>query len=105
LAEPYLFLPSLLILSWLFVLLRPWLKVGTGKLLVVATLLMAGMLALSCLVWVWWQGKDEEEPSILTSPLTTPIRDGGTTGGSDSPAVQQKADRATGNRRPKEILK
>jgi hypothetical protein len=62
LVEPYLSLPSLLILAWLFVLLQPWLKVGTGILLVIATLLMAGMLALSCLVWVWWQGEDEEGP-------------------------------------------
>jgi len=60
-----------------------------------ATLLMAGILALSYLCWVWWHGKDEEEPSTLTSPLTTPIRDGGTVGGIDSPAVRQKADGAT----------
>jgi hypothetical protein len=60
LPEPYLFLPSLLILAWLFVLLRPWLRLGTGMLLVVATLLMAGALALLCILWVRWQQKDEE---------------------------------------------
>ena len=62
LLEPYLFLPSLLVLAWLFVLLRPWLSLGTGMLLVVATLLMAGVLALLCILWVRWQGKNEEEP-------------------------------------------
>jgi hypothetical protein len=58
--EPYLFLPCLLVLAWLFVLLRPWLKLGTGTLLIVATLLMAGVLVPFCILWVWWQRKDEK---------------------------------------------
>lgn len=70
LVEPYLFLPSMLILAWLFVLVRPWLKLGTGTLLVVATLLMAGMLSLACIVWVWWQGMDEEKHSTLSLATT-----------------------------------
>lgn len=60
LVEPYLFLPCLLILVWLFVLLQPWLNLGTGILLVVATLLVAGVLTLLCILWVRWQQKDEE---------------------------------------------
>ncbi len=80
LVEPYLFLPGMLILAWLFVLMRPWLKLGTGTLLVVATLLSAGLVALGCLVWVWWQGMEEQETPTLTSSLTTPIRNGGTVG-------------------------
>jgi hypothetical protein len=55
-----LFLPCLLVLAWLFVLLRPWLKLGTGTLLIVATLLMAGVLVPFCILWVWWQRKDEK---------------------------------------------
>lgn len=88
LVEPYLFLPSMLILGWLCVLLRPWLKLGTGTLLLLATLLTAGLLALACIVWVWWQGKDQEEPSTLPLPATPPAR-GGTLGGSASPTLRQ----------------
>jgi hypothetical protein len=65
LVEPYLFVPSLLVLAWLFVLLRPWLSLGTGMLLVVSTLLTAVVLALLCMVWVWLQQMDEEQPRDL----------------------------------------
>jgi hypothetical protein len=61
LLEPYLFLPSLLILAWLFVTLRQWLELRTGFLLILAAMLDAVILLILCLVWVWWQGKDEEE--------------------------------------------
>ena len=61
LLEPYLFLPSLLILSWLVVLLRHWLQLPTGILLILAAILVAIILSLFCLLWVWSQGKDEEE--------------------------------------------
>jgi hypothetical protein len=60
LLEPFFFLPSLLILAWLFVLQRSWLKLGTGMLLVVAALLIP-VLALLCTLWVWWQQKAEEQ--------------------------------------------
>lgn len=59
LLEPFFFLPSLLILAWLFVLMRSWLKLGTGMGLVVAILLVAA-LAMLCVLWVWWQQRDEE---------------------------------------------
>lgn len=61
LLEPYLFLPSLLILAWLFVLLRHWLTLGTGILLVLAVLLTAAVLVSLCVSWVWWQSKGETE--------------------------------------------
>ncbi|HUO08322.1 MAG TPA: hypothetical protein VM008_08495 [Phycisphaerae bacterium] len=67
LVEPYLFLPSLLVLAWLFILLRSWLNLGTGMLLVVSTLLTAGVLALLCILWVWWQWKDEVPPNERTA--------------------------------------
>jgi len=62
LLEPYFFLPALLILAWLFVLLRHWLALGTGMLLVVTTVLVATMLFVFCLLWVLAQGKYETEP-------------------------------------------
>lgn len=60
LLEPYFFLPSLLIFAWLFVLLRQWHKFGTGILLMLAAILVAMILSLFCLLWVWLQEKDEE---------------------------------------------
>ena len=63
LLEPYLFLPSLLILTWLFVLLQHRLALNTGILLVLCAILVAVILFVLCLVWVWAQEKDEEEQS------------------------------------------
>ena len=62
LLEPYFFLPGLLILGWLFVLLRQWLEIGAGVLVVVSTILAGMMISLFCILWVWWQRKDEGEP-------------------------------------------
>jgi hypothetical protein len=53
LAEPYFFLPCLLILAWLLILLRFWLKSGTGTLVVMAIVLTAIALPLLCMLWVW----------------------------------------------------
>jgi hypothetical protein len=69
LLEPYLFLPNLLIFAWRFVLLRPWLKLDTGILMVLSSILAAVMLSVLCIAWVWRQGKNEEEPRNLPQPL------------------------------------
>jgi chromate transport protein ChrA len=57
-----MFLPSLLILAWLFLLLRHWLTLNLGLLLGLAIILVAVMLSVVCVVWVRWQAKDEKEP-------------------------------------------
>jgi hypothetical protein len=59
LLEPYMFLPSLLILAWLFVLMSHRLSLGKGTMLMLAVLLVAVILPLLCILWVWWEGKDE----------------------------------------------
>jgi hypothetical protein len=61
LLEPYFFLPALLILAWLFVLLRHWLTLGTGMLLVLSSALLATMLFVFCFLWVRAQEKYEVE--------------------------------------------
>jgi hypothetical protein len=60
LLEPFFFLPSFLIVAWLFVLLRQWLALSAGALVALSTLLAVVMISVFCLVWVWWQQKDEE---------------------------------------------
>ncbi len=62
LIEPFFFLPTLLVLGWLFVLLRQFLALSTGTLVVLSTTLAVGMIATLCLVWVWWQRNDEDQP-------------------------------------------
>ena len=61
LLEPFFFLPCLLILAWLFVLLRQWLALGAGVIAVLSTILAVVMISVLCMVWVKWQQKDEEE--------------------------------------------
>jgi hypothetical protein len=60
LLEPFFFLPCLLISAWLFVLLRPWLALGAGALAVLSAILAGVMISGFCMVWVWWQQKDEK---------------------------------------------
>jgi hypothetical protein len=60
LLEPFFFLPTLLVLAWLFVLLRQWLTLGAGVLLFLSTILALIIISLLCIVWVWWQQKDEK---------------------------------------------
>jgi len=60
LLEPYLFLPSLLFLAWVFVLLHHWLTLGTVAVLMLSAVLVASLIFLFCVLWVWAQTKDEE---------------------------------------------
>jgi hypothetical protein len=55
LLEPFFFLPCLLILGWLFVLLRQWLALGVGVIAVLSATLAVVMISMLCLVWVWWE--------------------------------------------------
>ncbi len=59
LLEPYFFLPSLLVLSWVFLLLRYFVKMDLGILLVMASLVTALLLFILCIAWVRWQGTEE----------------------------------------------
>jgi len=61
LVEPFFFLPGLLIAAWLFVLLRQWLALGAGALVVLSVLLAVVMMSVLCLAWVWVQGNDERQ--------------------------------------------
>ena len=61
LLEPFFFLPALLILAWTFLLLRCSLQLGDEILLTLAALLTAMQLSLVCLIWVWWQSRNEEK--------------------------------------------
>jgi hypothetical protein len=67
LLEPYFFLPSLLLLCWLIVLMRHWLTLDVGMLMVLCILLAAVILSVFCISWVWWEDKDEQ-------PLQQPQR-------------------------------
>ena len=61
LLEPYFFLPSLLTLSWLFVLLRFWCHFDAAILLGLAAILVVLLFSLLCIAWVWWQTRNEQE--------------------------------------------
>jgi hypothetical protein len=60
LLEPFFFLPTLLVMAWLFVLLREWLALGAGLLTILSAILAEVMIVVFCMIWVWWQQKDEE---------------------------------------------
>jgi hypothetical protein len=60
LLEPYLFLPSVLIFAWLFVLLRLWLDLTSEMLLALDAFLLALFFSGFCRFWVWSQRKGEE---------------------------------------------
>jgi hypothetical protein len=62
LLEPYMFLPSVLLLVWLFVLMAHLLSLSKGTMLTLAILLVAVILPIQCIFWVWLEGKDEGEP-------------------------------------------
>jgi hypothetical protein len=58
--EPWLFLPSLFIFTWLIVLLHQRTRLAPALALILAAILTAVILAVCCIVLVWSQGKDEE---------------------------------------------
>lgn len=60
--EPFFFLPCLLILAWLFVLLRQWLALSTGAIAVLSAILAGLMISVFCMAWVWSQQKHEKQP-------------------------------------------
>ncbi len=73
--EPWLFLPSLFIFTWLIVLLQR-IRLGTVVDLILAAILTTVLLAVCCIVLVWSQGKNEEYAEEL-------YRDPGTDGDRD----------------------
>jgi hypothetical protein len=60
LLEPFFFLPALLVLAWLFVLLRRWLALDARLLVVLSAIMAVALISLLCIAWVWWQQKDEK---------------------------------------------
>jgi len=62
LLEPYMFLPGLLVLAWLFLMIQHWLTFGKGALLILCAIFTGAIFSALCIVWVRWQEKNEEEP-------------------------------------------
>ncbi len=60
LLEPYMFLPSLLVLAWLFVLARHQFGLDDGILLVLCIVATVAVISSVCLLWVWWERKAED---------------------------------------------
>lgn len=60
LMEPFFFLPTLLIVAWVFVLLRQRLALGAAVLAALSAILAVAMIAVICMVWVWWQQREEK---------------------------------------------
>jgi len=60
LLEPYMFLPSLLVLAWLFVLARNKFNLHGGILLLFCVLLTVIIISALCVLWVWWESKNED---------------------------------------------
>ena len=58
--EPWLFLPTLLMSMWLFILLEPWIMLHKAIVLGLAAILVTLMLSSFCILWVWFHGKDDE---------------------------------------------
>jgi hypothetical protein len=63
LLEPYLSLPGIIVSAWMFLLLHQWVSLPPAIALGVAVILAVLILSVFCIVWVWWQGTDEEEPT------------------------------------------
>jgi hypothetical protein len=69
LLEPYMFLPSLLMLAWLLVLLEHRFSLAKGTSLVVAVLLVAATLSALCMAWVQWESKNEQQEHLAEEPV------------------------------------
>jgi hypothetical protein len=69
--QPWLFLPGLLIFMWLCILLNRGIMLNVWIDLGLAAILVAVILPVFCIVWVWLQGKGEkertEDPSIVSN--------------------------------------
>jgi hypothetical protein len=61
LLEPYLFLPALLVLSWMIVVARQWPSFDQVWTFAVCTLLTAALLSALSIAWVHGQEQDETE--------------------------------------------
>jgi amino acid transporter len=59
--EPYLSLPALIVISWMFLILPRWTPRSSVIVLAVAVVLGLLVLFVFCIVWVWVQGTDEVE--------------------------------------------
>ena len=56
--EPYLFLPSLIVSAWVFLLLRRWILLSVPLVVISAVLLAMLILFGLCLLWVWLEGEE-----------------------------------------------
>ncbi len=63
LLEPYLLLPTFLVAAWMIPVLRQWTAQPPGVVVGAAIFLAVFVLFVFCIVWVWWEGRDEEEPA------------------------------------------
>jgi hypothetical protein len=63
LLEPYFLLPIVLMLAWLFLLMRKWFALDLGIILLLAALTVVLIISALCIIWVWLQGVDEEPNS------------------------------------------
>jgi hypothetical protein len=63
LLEPYLSLPIIIVSAWTFLPLQRWLPFHPGIVLVIATILATLILLVFCMVWIWYQEKEEKEPN------------------------------------------
>jgi len=75
LLEPYLFLPTLLVLAWLFVLMEHRLMMSKGLILALVMFLVAVILCGLCIVWVWAEGKNDKEPKRHTEAPASGFRE------------------------------
>ena len=71
LLEPWLFLPALLLFLWLSVLLMRWLLVEALTSVGLAIGFLAVVLPAFCVVWVWFQRKNEVERTEQVFPAST----------------------------------
>lgn len=66
--QPWLFLPCLLIFFWSCILLDRFFMLNVWAALGIAAVLVAVILPVFCIVWVWLQRKDEIDPTEDQAP-------------------------------------
>jgi hypothetical protein len=74
LLEPYLFLPTLIVSAWVFLVLLPRILLKPALVLGLAIILTVIVLSVFCIAWVWSQRADEEEPTQWTVREPTVLR-------------------------------